>query len=270
MSTRTQQLGRTVDIEQYLDANGLLYLWDKTKAYVDEHAPAGGNDLNLAPGCLLTAHNWQVAPTVGETQTISASYLVGRYPAKNSQILALIRLVSTGRPIYVAYYEVVEVPENPTVNSTYTMQCLNLYKINDISWDDITGKPTDLVTTSDMTAAITYATSDKITAEQAGTQISTALTSYSTTEEMNTAINSAVSSVYRYAGSVATYANLPTENVSNGDVYNVTDTDMNYAWVQPDTGTGYWDPLGSTFSIEPIPNSVIQEIVDGTYGTEVV
>lgn len=266
MSTRTQQLGRTVDIEQYLDANGLLYLWDKIKAYVDEHAPASGNDLNLAPGCLLTVHNWQVAPTVGETQTISSSYLVGRYPAKNSQILALIRLVSTGRPIYVAYYEVVEVPENPTVNSTYTMRCVNLLHINEIAWNDISGKPTDLVYDSDLTEAL----EDYPTKYETTQAIDQALLPYATTENMNTAINSAVSSVYRYAGSVATYANLPTENVSNGDVYNVTDTDMNYAWVQPDTGDGYWDPLGSTFSIEPIPNSVIQEIVDGTYGTEVV
>lgn len=266
MSTRTQQLLRTVDIEQYLDANGLLYLWDKIKAYVDEHAPSGGNDLNLAPGCLLTAHNWQVAPTVGETQTISASYLVGRYPAKNSQILALIRLVSTGRPIYVAYYEVIEVPENPTVNSTYTMRCVNLLHVNEIAWNDISGKPTDLVYDDDLTEALTdYSTKYEMT--QA---IDQALLSYATTESVTTAINQAVSSVYRYAGSVSTYANLPTVDLTAGDVYNVTDTDMNYAWVQPDTGDGYWDPLGSTFSIEPIPNSVIQEIVDGTYGTEVV
>lgn len=265
MSVRAKALAREVAVDQYLDTNGVLYLWDKIKAYVDEHAPDTGSDPNLAPGCLLTAHNWQVAPTVGETQTISASYLVGRYPAKNSQILALIRLVSAGRPIYVAYYEVVEVPEDPTVNSTYTMRCVNLLRVNEIAWNDISGKPTDLVHDSDLTEAL----KDYPTKYETTQVVDQALVPYATTESVTTAINQAVSSVYRYAGSVSTYANLPTTDLTAGDVYNVTDTDMNYAWVATETG-GYWDPLGSTFSIEPIPNSVIQEIVDGTYGSEVV
>lgn len=266
MSVRAKSFARTVEVDQYLDTDGVLYFWDKIKAYVDEHVPDVGHDPNLAPGCLLVAHNWITAPTVGETQNISSSYLVGRYPEKNSQILGLIRLVSTGHPIYVAYYEVIEVPENPiTFNSTYTMKCVNLIHVNEVAWSDISGVPTNLVYDNDLTEAL----KDYPTKYETTQVIDQALIPYSTTEEMNTAINQAVSSVYRYAGSVATYANLPTANLKGGDVYNVTDTDMNYGWVETETG-GYWDPLGSTFSIEPIPNSVIQEIVDGTYGSEVV
>ena len=52
--------------------------------------------------------------------------------------------------------------------------------------------------------------------------------------------------VYRYKGSVPTYTALPAENLETGDVYNVIDTDMNYAW----TGTA-WDPLGSTVDLSP-------------------
>ncbi len=52
-------------------------------------------------------------------------------------------------------------------------------------------------------------------------------------------VDSKISSVYRYKGSVATYNDLPTENLQIGDVYDVKDTGMNYAW----NGTS-WDELG--------------------------
>ena len=56
---------------------------------------------------------------------------------------------------------------------------------------------------------------------------------------VKTYIDSKTSSVYRYKGSVATYNDLPTENLQIGDVYDVKDTGMNYAW----NGTS-WDELG--------------------------
>ena len=61
-----------------------------------------------------------------------------------------------------------------------------------------------------------------------------AATTYSKTE-----IDNKLNSVYRFKGSVANYAALPTDNLTLGDVYNLVDTGMNYAW----TGTG-WDALG--------------------------
>lgn len=266
MSVRTNSLARSVEVDQYLDTNGVLFFWDKIKAYVDSNVPeVVGNDPNLCYNAFFCATDWSTLPAINEEKQVLCAYIVGRVPSVNRSILGAI--VTSGT-VYIVTWRVLEIPTPPVQNgSLIKLKCLNLWKMNEVAWNDISGKPTDLVTTNDMNSAISAATADKITAEQAGTQISTALTSYSTTEQMNAAISSAVSSVYRYAGSVATYANLPTENVSGGDVYNVTDTDMNYAWVQPDTGDGYWDPLGSTFSIEPIPNSVIQEIVDGTYGS---
>lgn len=47
--------------------------------------------------------------------------------------------------------------------------------------------------------------------------------------------------VMRYKGSVATYADLPTDENEVGDVYNVLDTGVNYAW----TEGGIWDEFGS-------------------------
>ena len=53
-----------------------------------------------------------------------------------------------------------------------------------------------------------------------------------------------VASAYKYKGSKANLAALPTSGNSVGDVWNTEDTGMNYAW----TGTA-WDALGSTIDL---------------------
>jgi hypothetical protein len=67
------------------------------------------------------------------------------------------------------------------------------------------------------------------------TNATSSLTNYYTKTE----INSKVASAYKYKGSVATYSALPTTNLTIGDVYDVTESGMNYAW----NGTS-WDALG--------------------------
>lgn len=74
------------------------------------------------------------------------------------------------------------------------------------------------------------------------------------------ALKTDLSNVYKYKGSVGTYEQLPqsgTEGLTAGDVYNVTATDMNYAW----TGTA-WDPLGSTFTISAITTDQINKLFE--------
>ena len=61
-----------------------------------------------------------------------------------------------------------------------------------------------------------------------------------------TEIDNKVSSVYKYKGSVATYANLPTSGQVVGAVYNVEENGANYAW----DGTT-WDKLGETIDLSP-------------------
>lgn len=58
-------------------------------------------------------------------------------------------------------------------------------------------------------------------------------------------INDKLISVYRFKGSVDTYNDLPTEDVITGDVYNVIDTDMNYAAIVDEDSIITWDKLGS-------------------------
>ena len=58
------------------------------------------------------------------------------------------------------------------------------------------------------------------------------------------AVQTAVTGVYTVKGSVANQAALPQESNKTGDVYNVTDTGMNYVW----NGT-QWDALGSVTTL---------------------
>jgi len=74
-----------------------------------------------------------------------------------------------------------------------------------------------------------------------------------------TEIDNKVSSVYKYKGSVATYANLPTSGQVVGDVYNVEENGANYAW----DGTT-WDKLGETIDLSPY---LLQTDAAATYAT---
>lgn len=68
-----------------------------------------------------------------------------------------------------------------------------------------------------------------------------------------------ISALYKYKGSKATFSALPTSGNVAGDVWNVEDTGMNYAW----TGTA-WDALGTTFEINSITNGEIDTITADT------
>ncbi|HPQ79100.1 MAG TPA: hypothetical protein PLG47_01445 [Candidatus Dojkabacteria bacterium] len=73
----------------------------------------------------------------------------------------------------------------------------------------------------------------------------TTLAGYAITDAYTkTEIDNKVSAVYKFKGSVNTYADLPATNQVVGDVYNVNDTGINYAW----DGTE-WDNIGG---IEPL------------------
>lgn len=70
------------------------------------------------------------------------------------------------------------------------------------------------------------------------------------------ALKNDITNMYKYKGSVATVALLPSTGQTAGDVYNVEANGMNYAW----NGTE-WDALGEIFTITSISNSDIDTIV---------
>ena len=69
------------------------------------------------------------------------------------------------------------------------------------------------------------------------------------------ALKSDITAMYRYKGSKASFAALPTEGNETGDVWNVEDTGMNYAW-----DGEQWDALGQVFEVQAITNAEIDAI----------
>ena len=70
------------------------------------------------------------------------------------------------------------------------------------------------------------------------------------------ALKSDIINVYKYKGSVTTISLLPSDDNITGDIYNVEDSGMNYAW----NGTE-WDALGEIFTIPAISNNDIDIIM---------
>lgn len=76
---------------------------------------------------------------------------------------------------------------------------------------------------------------------------------FQTAEDVDSAIKSAVASTYTYSGSVKSEDDLPKENVSVGDVYNIETKSsygpagMNVAWDGEN-----WDALGAGSVLEPM------------------
>lgn len=70
------------------------------------------------------------------------------------------------------------------------------------------------------------------------------------------ALKTDITGMYKYKGSKATVAALPSTGNITGDVWNVEATGMNYAW----NGTA-WDALGEVFVIESITNAEIDVVV---------
>lgn len=71
------------------------------------------------------------------------------------------------------------------------------------------------------------------------------------------ALKSQISTAYKYKGSKATYSALPPDRNEVGDVWNMEDTGMNYAWTGEE-----WDALGQVLEIQAITNGEIDSITD--------
>lgn len=79
------------------------------------------------------------------------------------------------------------------------------------------------------------------------------------------ALKSDLTSVYKFKGTVSTYAELPTEGVQSGDVYNVNDSGKNYVWIENFTeGQNGWDDLGGIVDLSPYAKT---ETVNGQIAT---
>lgn len=114
-------------------------------------------------------------------------------------------------------------------------------KVNGVE-QTITNKEVDLTIptkVSDLTNDSNFQSDTQVSSSIA-TALANSGNAYQTASDVSNAISSAVASAYKYKGSVATYSDLPASGNTTGDVWDVQETGVNYAW----TGTA-WDPLGS-------------------------
>ena len=112
-----------------------------------------------------------------------------------------------------------------------------------VDWDNVQNKPDGLVTDTNYV----HTDSNYTAAEKSKLSAFGAANTY--------ALKSDITSMYKYKGSKASLSALPTTGNTVGDVYNVEDTGMNYAW----TGEA-WDALGQAFEIQSITNAEIDTI----------
>ena len=107
------------------------------------------------------------------------------------------------------------------------------------------------VTTITIPSAVATATADGLMAKGDFSK----LAAFQTADKY--ALKSDIVGMYRFKGTVATFAELPSDAAA-GDVYNVTgEKGQNYAM----TTEGTWDALGEVFSIEAMDNAEIDTIM---------
>lgn len=70
------------------------------------------------------------------------------------------------------------------------------------------------------------------------------------------ALKSDITEVFRYKGSKPTFADLPATGNAVGDVWDVLENDMNYAW-----DGAAWDALGASFTVEETTDAEIDAIL---------
>lgn len=250
----------------------------ETKSYVDAQiaAIAGGEsgeslnklrtDINAVSGMVGTGFSTTVGETVtdrmeavegiAETalQEISASTTVDPYVTVN---------VSTKNSGDTA--QTVGVSAKTVDVSAATAQNKGLAEASDVK-AYVDGQITNIDTTSDVAT---------LKQQLAGF----ATDSGSVKTYVDDAVSDAITSVYKVKGSVDTYAQLPSTNPTEGDVYNVVcastvdskvyPAGTNFVWVSDGENTGHWDPLGGTVDLSPyMQTNTFESWTAGTYTTK--
>lgn len=190
--------------------------------------------------------------TIDTTQTITGDKeFIGSLQAPTKELSDNSKNVATTEYVTTAISNIDALPDQ-------TNQSGNVLTTNGTtaSWVDLNlDSKQNTLNETQIIAVNSGISSDKVTkydnydsekANKASTLAGYGITDAFTKDE----ISSKISSVYRYKGSVETKTDLPSENLTEGDVYNVKDTGDNYAWVAP-VGelAGFWDKLAGDIDL---------------------
>lgn len=221
--------------KNYLDKNGLLYLWTKLK---EIFVKKDGNKV-LSDNNYTTEEKKKLAGLENYTLPKATTTTLGGIKAGAG----------------------VEVTGDGTLNITGGGSA------DSVAWENVQNKPSTIagygITDAKVNGQTVSIGSNQVVVPTNNNQLANGA-GYQTASEVQNAINSSISSVYKYKGSVANQEALP-ESPDLGDVYNLEDTGANVAW----DGTK-WDNLGMTIDLTgylkendfvAIENSDIDEII---------
>lgn len=221
--------------KNYLDKNGLLYLWTKLK---EIFVKKDGNKV-LSDNNYTTEEKEKLAGLENYTLPKATTTTLGGIKAGAG----------------------VEVTGDGTLNITGGGSA------DSVAWENVQNKPSTIagygITDAKVDGQTVSIGSNQVVVPTNNNQLANGA-GYQTASEVQNAINSSISSVYKYKGSVANQEALP-ESPDLGDVYNLEDTGANVAW----DGTK-WDNLGMTIDLTgylkendfvAIENSDIDEII---------
>lgn len=259
----------------YLDENGLQYVWNKIKGKFATIASPEFTGTPTAPTPATSDDSTKIATTAYVNNKIEGLDGATYELTQSATDGHIITLTGSNGDSYT-----ITIPDNNTTYNNATTSTAGLMSASDKTKLDgvasgaqvnvietvkvnntaltpsskavnvtVPTKTSDLTNNSNFVADASYVHTDN---------------NYTTTEKnklagfsdaSNYALKTDISGVYKYKGSVVDYAHLPSTGNTSGDVYDTQDTGMNYAW----NGTA-WDALGMSFSITSITNAQIDTI----------
>ena len=271
-------------MSKFLDDNGLLYFWNKLKALLDDKVDIvsgkglSENDFTDAYKTKLDgiAAGAQVNTVTGVKGSSETNYRTGNINitaaniglgnvTNNKQVKGLASGTTSGHVVTWGAdgYTVTDsgftigksVPADAeftdTTYSAATQSAAGLMSAADkTKLDGVETGANKTIVDSSLSTSSTNPVQNKVVKSNLDLKLDI------NTAESTYAKKTDISGMYKYKGSVASYANLPSSGNTAGDVYNTEDYGKNYAW----DGT-QWDDLGGTFAISTISNAEIDGIM---------
>lgn len=272
-------------MSKFLDNNGLLYFWNKLKALLDNKVDTvsgkglSENDFTDAYKTKLDgiAAGAQVNAVTGVKGSSESSYRTGNINitaaniglgnvTNNKQVKGLSSGTTSGHVVTWGADGYTVTDSGFTIGKSVPADA----EFTDTTYSAATQSAAGLMSAADKTKL------DGVETGANKTTVDASLSSSSTNPVQNKVVKSNldlkldintaestyakktdISGMYKYKGSVASYANLPTTGNTAGDVWNTEDYGKNYAW----DGT-QWDDLGGIFDINTISNSEIDGIMN--------